>query len=100
MKVHATSSTIHGRRVCDTESLKDPMSTSSAPTGSSRVPSHVLIAIPAYNEEQTIEAVVHAVRSAAPQFDVLVVDDGSKDATEATLRRLGVTTATHLCNLG
>jgi glycosyltransferase involved in cell wall biosynthesis len=76
------------------------MTTSSAPTGSSRVPSHVLIAIPAYNEEQTIEAVVHAVRSAAPQFDVLVVDDGSNDATEATLRRLDVTTATHLCNLG
>ena len=65
-----------------------------------RAPSHVLIAIPAYNEEQTIEAVLHAVRSAAPQFDVLVVDDGSRDATEAILRRLGVTTATHLCNLG
>ena len=76
------------------------MSTSSAPTGSSRAPSDVLIAIPAYNEERTIEAVLHAVRSAAPQFDVLVVDDGSSDATEAILRRLGVTTAAHLCNLG
>src|SRR5580693_7047113 len=76
------------------------MITSSEPTDSRRAPSHVLIAILAYNEAQTIEAVVHAVRSAAPQFDVLVVDDGSTDATEATVRRLGVTTATHLCNLG
>ncbi len=74
------------------------MTTSSTPTGSRR--SHVLIAIPAYNEERTIEAVVQAVRSAVPQFDLLVVDDGSEDATEATLRRLGVTTATHLFNLG
>jgi glycosyltransferase involved in cell wall biosynthesis len=76
------------------------MITSSEPTDSRRAPSHVLIAILAYNEAQTIEAVVQAVRWAAPQFDVLVVDDGSTDATEATVRRLGVTTATHLCNLG
>jgi glycosyltransferase involved in cell wall biosynthesis len=76
------------------------MTTSSNPAGSTRILSRVLIAIPAFNEERTIEAVVQAVRSAVPQFDLLVVDDGSDDATEATLRRLGVTTATHLFNLG
>jgi hypothetical protein len=58
------------------------------------------VAIPAYNEEQTIEAVVRAVRASVPQFDVVVINDGSKDATEAILRRIGVTTAMHLCNLG
>ena len=62
--------------------------------------SRVLIAIPAYNEAETIESVVRALRSAAPEFDVLVVNDGSADATEAALRRLEVATATHLCNLG
>jgi hypothetical protein len=61
---------------------------------------HVLVAIPAYNEEATIGGVVDRVRRAAPDFDLLVVNDGSQDGTEAILRRLGVTTATHLCNLG
>ena len=69
---------------------------STNPTARSRV----LIAIPAYNEAHTIESVVRAVRSAAPEFDVLVVNDGSTDETEATLRRLDVAMATHLCNLG
>jgi glycosyltransferase involved in cell wall biosynthesis len=76
------------------------MSTSSEPTGTRLTPSPVLIAVPAYNEEQTIAAVIQSVRSAAPQFDVLVVNDGSTDTTGSILRRLGVTTATHLCNLG
>lgn len=60
----------------------------------------VLIAIPAYNEEQTIEAVVRGVRSAIREFDLLIVNDGSQDATEAVLQRIGQPTATHLCNLG
>jgi glycosyltransferase involved in cell wall biosynthesis len=60
----------------------------------------VLIAIPAYNEEHTIEAVVSGVRSAIPEFDLLIVNDGSGDATESILRRMGQPAATHLCNLG
>ena len=76
------------------------MTTLHETTGSARAPSRVLVAIPAYNEDQTIDAVVHGVRSAVPEFDLLVVNDGSHDATEAALRRLDVRTATHLCNLG
>ena len=60
----------------------------------------VLIAIPAYNEEATIEKVVLRVRASLPEFDLLIVNDGSRDATGMILNRLGVTTATHLCNLG
>ncbi len=60
----------------------------------------VLIAIPAYNEEATIEKVVLRVRASLPEFDLLIVNDGSRDATGVILNRLGVTTATHLCNLG
>ncbi len=60
----------------------------------------VLVAVPAYNEEATIESVVTRVRSALPECDLLVVDDGSEDGTTAILERLGVATARHLTNLG
>jgi glycosyltransferase involved in cell wall biosynthesis len=60
----------------------------------------VLVVIPAYNEAGTIEQVIRRVQTSLPDFDLLVVNDGSRDATGATLTRLGVTTATHLCNLG
>jgi glycosyltransferase involved in cell wall biosynthesis len=60
----------------------------------------VLVAIPAYNEEGTIQQVVNRVRESLPGFDLLVVNDGSRDATGEILNRLGVVTATHLCNLG
>ncbi|MCS6806059.1 MAG: glycosyltransferase family 2 protein [Acidobacteriota bacterium] len=60
----------------------------------------VLVAIPAYNEQATIGAVVRRVQEALPEFDLLVVNDGSQDQTEAIVRSLGVDTATHLCNLG
>src|SRR6185369_13642118 len=69
------------------------------PTAVSRA-ARVLVAIPAYNEEPTIEDVVRRVRAAAPMFDLLVVNDGSRDGTGAALVRSGVMTATHLCNLG
>src|SRR4051812_43253306 len=62
--------------------------------------SEVLIAIPAYNEAATIRSVIERVRAVVPEFDLLIVNDGSRDGTEATLRALDVTTATHLCNLG
>jgi glycosyltransferase involved in cell wall biosynthesis len=62
--------------------------------------SKVLVAIPAYNEEATIAQVVDRVRTCAPGFDLLVVNDGSVDATESILSAAGVWTATHLCNLG
>ena len=60
----------------------------------------ILVAIPAYNEEGTIEEVIRRVRESLPDFDLLVVNDGSRDATGEILDRLGVVTATHLCNLG
>jgi glycosyltransferase involved in cell wall biosynthesis len=60
----------------------------------------VLIAIPAYNEEATISAVVEKVRASTPQHDLLVVDDGSLDGTARVIDGLGIATATHFCNLG
>ena len=45
-----------------------------------------IIVIPARNEEQTIAAVLSSVREAAPDFDILVVNDGSTDRTSAIAR--------------
>jgi len=59
-----------------------------------------LVAIPAYNEETSIREVVSRVRESLPEFDLLVVNDGSHDATRQILHDLHVVTATHLCNLG
>ena len=59
-----------------------------------------LVAIPAFNEEGTIVEVVSGVRRAVPELDVLVINDGSLDKTGQVLQQIGVTTATHLANLG
>ena len=60
----------------------------------------VLIAVPAYNEENTIGGVVKRLQELLPDFDLLVINDGSKDTTGEILQSLGVVTATHLSNLG
>ena len=60
----------------------------------------ILIAIPAYNEAGTIAAVIESVRTTLPDYDLLVVNDGSKDTTGQILEQLDATVATHFCNLG
>lgn len=60
----------------------------------------VLVAIPAYNEEASIKDVVEKVLESLPEFDLLVINDGSRDATSRILESLDVKTASHLCNLG
>jgi len=46
--------------------------------------------IPAHNEMGSIARVVAEVRENCPQLDLLVVDDGSTDASASVLTRLGV----------
>lgn len=65
-----------------------------------RKESRHLVAIPAFNEAATVAHVIERVRLSLPGFDLLVVNDGSHDRTEEILGAAGVTTATHLCNLG
>ena len=60
----------------------------------------VLVAIPAYNEQATITNIVQRVRDSLPEFDLLVVNDGSSDSIAQILKDLRVVVATHLCNLG
>ena len=59
-----------------------------------------LVIIPAFNEEESLPAVLAALRRGAPQHDVLVVDDGSGDGTAAAARAAGVMVARLPFNLG
>jgi glycosyltransferase involved in cell wall biosynthesis len=49
----------------------------------------VLIIIPAYNEQDNIEKVVNNLIENYPQYDYLVVNDGSKDKTPVICRKNG-----------
>src|SRR5205823_12589976 len=48
-----------------------------------------LVFIPAWNEEGSLPAVLEEVRRELPEVDVLVVDDGSTDATAEVAREGG-----------
>lgn len=51
--------------------------------------SELLIIIPAYNEEKNIENVVSFIKDKYPQYDYIVVNDGSKDCTAQICRERG-----------
>lgn len=59
-----------------------------------------LVFIPAWNEQASIAEVIADVRKALPDTDILVVDDGSTDATTARARECGVLVATLPFNQG
>jgi glycosyltransferase involved in cell wall biosynthesis len=59
-----------------------------------------LAIVPAYNEEASVAWVVSAVHEHAPDFDVLVVDDGSTDHTAEVAERAGAMVIQHPFNLG
>lgn len=60
----------------------------------------VLIIIPAYNEAENIERVVENLRENYPQWDYLVVNDGSKDSTAEICRQHGYPLLDLPVNLG
>ena len=60
----------------------------------------LLIIIPAYNEEGSIERVVDNLIENYPQYDYVVVNDGSRDATAAICRRRGYRLIDLPVNLG
>lgn len=61
---------------------------------------NVLIIVPAYNEEQSIAAVIADLRAYAPGADIVVVDDGSRDATAKVATAAGVVVLRLPFNLG
>lgn len=60
----------------------------------------VLIIIPAYNEEKNIEKVVDNIIENYPQYDYVVVNDGSKDATRDVCEKRGYQYLNLSINLG
>lgn len=59
-----------------------------------------LVLIPAYNEEARIGAVVQKVLETYPDYDVVVLDDGSRDETARAAREAGAEVVSHPFNMG
>jgi glycosyltransferase involved in cell wall biosynthesis len=59
-----------------------------------------LAVVPAYNEEGTVARVVRSIHERAPEFDVVVVDDGSTDCTGEQAELAGAKVLRHPFNLG
>ena len=59
-----------------------------------------LAIVPAYNEGEMVARVVRDIHREAPGFDVLVVDDGSTDATAMHAESEGAIVIRHPYNLG
>jgi glycosyltransferase involved in cell wall biosynthesis len=59
-----------------------------------------LAIVPAYNEEGSVAALVAELHEHVPDFDVVVIDDGSTDKTAAAAQRAGATVIQHPFNLG
>jgi len=59
-----------------------------------------LAIVPAHNEVDAIASTIASIRRSAPDFDVLVVDDGSTDATSAQASAAGAAVLRLPFNLG
>jgi glycosyltransferase involved in cell wall biosynthesis len=60
----------------------------------------VVAVVPAWNEEGAVGHVVDAIRALQPEFDVVVVDDASTDATAAVAEARGATVLRLPFNVG
>jgi glycosyltransferase involved in cell wall biosynthesis len=59
-----------------------------------------LAVVPAYNEQESVARVIDSLHQHVPDFDVLVVDDGSTDRTGEIAGALGARVVRHPFNLG
>ena len=60
----------------------------------------LLVAVPALNEAAVIGQVLQTLSTVHPLGDILIVDDGSRDATAPISRAAGARVVSHAINLG
>jgi glycosyltransferase involved in cell wall biosynthesis len=60
----------------------------------------ILVIVPAFNEEETLGDVLRRTRVSLPEGDILVVNDGSVDATASIAREEKVLVLEHPYNMG
>ncbi|MDR9857766.1 glycosyltransferase family 2 protein [Paenibacillus sp. VCA1] len=60
----------------------------------------ILVIVPAYNEAEGIAQVIKRLHEDTPYADVLVINDGSSDATGQIARAAGANVIDLTCNLG
>ncbi|OGT98067.1 MAG: glycosyl transferase family 2 [Geobacteraceae bacterium GWB2_52_12] len=60
----------------------------------------ILVLIPAYNEAARIAVVIEGIRRVVPDYDILVVNDGSIDTTAIVAQSAGATVVSHPFNMG
>jgi glycosyltransferase involved in cell wall biosynthesis len=80
------------------------MSELAAPARSTRDPRlaglRCIAVVPAYNEEESIGRVIEEIRAFDPEFDIVVVDDGSADRTSDAAEKKGAHVVRLPFNLG
>lgn len=59
-----------------------------------------LVIVPAWNESKSVGQTVREIRSHSPEYDIVVVDDGSEDETGKVARDAGATVLTLPFNMG
>lgn len=60
----------------------------------------LLIIIPAYNEAESLRGVIERLRSTCPQYDYIIVNDGSTDETKELCEKNGYNVINHTLNKG
>ena len=76
------------------------LETSEAGAGTGVPGLRATIVVPAYNEERGIGPVLDELKALGPEYEVLVVDDGSTDATAEAVQQAGVRVIRHRANRG
>ena len=74
--------------------------TETRPAGAPAAALKRIAIVPAFNEEESVTDVIEEIRAFDPDFEIVVVDDGSTDATTAAAANLGAHVVRLPFNLG